>query len=83
LASLERRAERIAKRDKLTVKEAFEVLEKKESLTKSIYRELYGFTLGEDLAPFVLVLDTDNLGAQEVYSVICNVFRQYCFSKIV
>ncbi|MCW4024670.1 MAG: cytidylate kinase family protein [Candidatus Bathyarchaeota archaeon] len=81
LASLEKRAERIAKRDKLTVKEAFEVLEKKESLTKSIYRELYGFTLGEDLAPFDLVLDTDNLAAPEVYSVICNVLDNIVFQK--
>ena len=81
LASLEKRAQRVAQRDKLTLKEAFEFLEKKESLTKSIYRELYGFTLGEDLSPFDLVLDTDNLGAPEVYSVICKVLDNIVFSK--
>jgi CMP/dCMP kinase len=81
LASLQKRAERVAVRDKLTVKEAFEVLDQKESRTKSIYRELYGFTLGDDLSPFDFVLDTDNLGASEVYSVICNVLDNVVFSK--
>jgi cytidylate kinase len=81
LASLDKRAERIAKRDTITVKEAFEVLDKKESLTKSIYKDLYGFTLGEDLTPFDLVLDTDNLAAPEVYNVICNVLDNIVFQK--
>jgi CMP/dCMP kinase len=80
LASLEKRAERVAQRDKISVREAFVVLNEKESRTKSIYKELYGFTLGEDLKPFDLVLDTDNLSAQEVYKVICNVLDNVVFS---
>jgi CMP/dCMP kinase len=81
MASLQKRAERVAVRDKLTLKEAFEVLEQKESRTKAIYRELYGFTLGDDLAPFDFVLDTDNLGANEVFTVICNVLDNIVFPK--
>ena len=41
IASLDKRAERIAERDKITVKEAFRVLEEKEARTKAIYKKLY------------------------------------------
>jgi cytidylate kinase len=70
-ASVEKRAERIARRDRFTVKEALEVLKEKEARTKTIYKTLYGFDLGEDFEPFNLVLDTDNLNADEVFQVLC------------
>ena len=73
VASEEKRAERIAKRDKITVKKALQVLKEKEARTKAIYKKLYGFTLGEDFDPFNLVLDTDNLDAGEVFQVLCMV----------
>lgn len=73
LASIQKRAERVSERDKITVKNALRILEEKESITKAIYRKLYGFTLGEDYAPFNLVLDTDNLNAEEVFQVLCKV----------
>jgi cytidylate kinase len=73
VASVEKRAERIAKRDKIAVKKALQVLKEKEARTKAIYKKLYGFRLGEDLEPFNLVLDTDNLGAGEVFQVLCMV----------
>jgi cytidylate kinase len=72
-ASLEKRAERIAKRDKKSVKEALEALKVKEKKTRAIYEKLYGFSLGEDFAPFNLILDTDNLKAEEVFKVLCEV----------
>ncbi len=73
LASIEKRAERVAQRDKITVKDALRILKEKENRTKVIYQKLYGFTLGEDYAPFNLVLDTDNLNAEEVFQVLCKV----------
>jgi CMP/dCMP kinase len=73
LASIEKRAARVAQRDKISVEEAFKVLDDKESRTKTIYKELYGFVLDEDFAPFDLVLDTDNLNAKEVFEVLCKV----------
>jgi CMP/dCMP kinase len=73
LASLDKRAARVAVRDKISVEEAFKVLEEKEGRTKAIYKELYGFSLGEDLEPFDLILDTDNLTAQEVFEILCRV----------
>ena len=73
VASIEKRAERIAKRDKISIKEALQVLKEKEARTKAIYKKLYGFRLGEDLQPFNLVLDTDSLNATEVFKVLCMV----------
>jgi cytidylate kinase len=72
-ASVERRAERIAKRDRMHTKEALPVLKEKEARTKAIYKKLYGFTLGEDFEPFDMVLDTDALNAGEVFQVLCRV----------
>jgi CMP/dCMP kinase len=72
-ASVEKQAERIAQRDKMTAQEALQALKEKEAMTKAIYKELYGFALGEDFSPFNLVLDTDNLSADEVFQVLCMV----------
>jgi cytidylate kinase len=72
-ASAEKQAERIAQRDKMTLVKARKALKEKEGKTKAIYKELYGFALGEDFAPFNLVLDTDNLSAEEVFQVLCMV----------
>jgi CMP/dCMP kinase len=80
MASIEKRAARVAERDKITVNEAFKVLEEKEDRTKAIYKKLYGFVLGEDFAPFDLVLDTDNLNAEEVFEVLCRVINNVVLS---
>ena len=81
-ASVEKRAERIAKRDKISLKEATAVLKEKEGSTKAIYKKLYGFSLGEDFEPFNFILDTDNLKANEVYHVLCDVVDNLVFNKI-
>jgi cytidylate kinase len=80
MASIEKRAARVAERDKITVNEAFKVLEEKEARTKAIYKKLYGFVLGEDFAPFDLVLDADNLNAEEVFEVLCRVINNVVLS---
>lgn len=81
LASLEKRAERVAKRDKITVAEAQQMLKEKETKTKAIYKQLYGFDLGEDFKPFDLILDTDGLNSEEVFQVLCNVIENVVMSK--
>jgi len=81
LASIEKRAERVAKRDKITIKDALQILKEKEARTKAIYKKLYGFNLGEDFAPFHLVLDTDNLNAEEVFQVLCMVMDNVVLSS--
>ena len=73
LASMEKRAARVAQRDQITVEQALKVLKEKEDRTKGIFEKLYGFMLGEDFKPFNLVLDTESLNAEEVFQVLCNV----------
>lgn len=80
-ASPRRRAERIAKRDGISVEKALEALEKKEKQTKEIYKRLYGFNLGEDFAPFHLILDTENLEAEEVFQTLCSVIDNMLLRK--
>jgi CMP/dCMP kinase len=79
-ASFEKRAARVADRDNMSVAEALEVLKEKEAHTKAIYKALYGFVLGEDYKPFDFVLDTDNLSAAEVFSVLCRVIDNVALS---
>ncbi len=79
-ASFEKRAARVAERDNLPFIDAVAVLEEKEGHTKSIYKALYGFVLGEDLTPFNFVLDTDNLNAEEVFDVLCRVMDNVVIS---
>jgi CMP/dCMP kinase len=79
-ASFEKRAARVALRDGITAAEAFGVLKEKEARTKAIYKELYGFVLGEDFEPFDFVLDTDNLSANDVFEVLCKVIDNIVFS---
>ena len=81
-ASIEKRAARVAVRDKMTILRALKVLEEKEARTKAIYKELYGFELDNDFAPFDLVLDTDNLSAQEVFLVLCKVIDNVVFTDL-
>lgn len=81
LASLEKRAERVAKRDGIAVRQALKMLKEKEEKTKAIYKKLYGFSLGEDFKPFDLVLDTDNLSSEEVFSVLSKVIDNMLIDK--
>jgi cytidylate kinase len=78
-ASAQRRAERIARRDGTTVREALKALRNKEKQTKAIYKRIYGFDLGKDFAPFNLILDTDSLEAEEVFQVLCAVLDNALF----
>jgi cytidylate kinase len=82
MASMEKRAARVAERDKISLSEAFKVLEEKEAQTKAIYKKLYGFSLGEDLSPFNFILDTDNLNADEVFAVLCRVIDNAVLAKL-
>jgi len=69
-ASPDVRAKRIAKRDQISVEKAFLALKEKDAKTKTIYRELYGFELGKDFAPFDVILDVNDLSPEEVFRTL-------------
>jgi CMP/dCMP kinase len=80
-ASVEKQVQRISRRDNMTVAESSAALNEKEAKTKAIYKELYGFALGEDFSPFDLILDTDNLNADEVFEVLSKVIDNIVLPK--
>jgi cytidylate kinase len=80
-ASPEKRAERIAGRDRISLEDALNALKRKEKQTKAIYKKLYGFNLGEDFAPFNFVLDTNNLKNEEVFRIVCMVMDNVVFTS--
>ncbi|MFQ6068121.1 MAG: (d)CMP kinase [Candidatus Bathyarchaeia archaeon] len=69
-ASPEKRAQRIAQRDGISIKKALVALKEKDTKTYAIYKKLYGFDLGKDFSPFDLVLDVNQLSAEEVFHTI-------------
>jgi len=69
----EKRAKRIAGRDRMDFGEALNALKRKEKQTKTIYKKLYGFNLGEDFTPFNFILDTNDLKSEEVFRIVCMV----------
>jgi cytidylate kinase len=79
-ASPEKRARRIAGRDKISFKDALSALKRKERQTKAIYEKLYSFSLGEDFAPFDFILDTNNLKGEQVFQIVCMVVDNVVFS---
>ena len=66
------RAERVARRNGISPREALEALVEKDRRTRAIYERIYGFDL-LDLSPYDLIIDTDNLSQEEVLSAICAV----------
>jgi len=78
-ASSDVRAKRVAGRDGINPDEALKALVEKENCTKAIYKKLYGFSLGVDLSPFDLVLDTNGLEAEEVFHAVCRVLDNVVF----
>ncbi|MBS7649633.1 cytidylate kinase family protein [Candidatus Bathyarchaeota archaeon] len=81
-ASEEVRAQRIAKRDGISVEEAIKRMRERESRTREIYRRLYGFRLGEDLEPFHAIIDVNNLNQDEVFKALCLIIDNLYLSKM-
>ncbi len=78
---MHKRAERGGKRGGISFEKALEALKSKEERTKAIYRELYGFSLGEDFTPFHLILDTENLTENEVFQALTTVLDKVILEK--
>jgi cytidylate kinase len=75
------RARRLARRDGISVKEALKAVKEKDQRTRKIYYDLYGFKLGEDFSPFHLILDVDQLEAEEVFKTLCLVVDRLVLGK--
>ncbi len=70
-ASVKVRTGRVAKRDGISFERALAALKEKDEKTRIIYKKLYGFDLGGDFSPFNLILDSNDLSANEVFRTLC------------
>lgn len=78
-ASPQVRAKRVVTRDAISDEEALKALTEKDARTRQIYKNLYGFDLGHDLAPFDLVLSTDELDPDDVFYAVSLVTNRLVF----
>jgi len=76
-ASEDERAMRLSKRSGLPVDVAKEILRKRDSESKDIYKRLYGISLESDLSPFDVVLDTTGMNEDEVYKVLLALIKHH------
>ncbi len=75
-ASLEERAKRIARRNGISAEIALNALKEKDTRTKTIYKRLYGFDLGDDFSPFDLILDVNDMSPKEVFETVSLVIER-------
>jgi cytidylate kinase len=73
------RAKRVSNRDSISIEEAIKALNEKDEQTRQIYKNLYGFDLGNDFSPFNLVLSTDELEPDQVFYAVCLVIDRLVF----
>ncbi len=69
-ASENARAERVAKRSKITPEDAMAKNRNRDEKTSRIYFQLYAIKFGEDLGPFDIVLDTEHLNENQVFEAL-------------
>ncbi len=76
-ASESRRAERLAGRDNLSLKESIKVVKKRDDENRKIYETLYGIKYGDDLSVFDFVIGTDELASPKVIEIALLIVK--CF----
>ena len=74
--AVENSAKRMQNRDNLTEHDALNVVQKRFSENKIIYKDLYDFEFGEDLSVFDRIIETDGLNAQQVLDKAKSVVRE-------
>ena len=74
--AVENSAKRMQNRDNLTEHDALNVVKKRFSENKIIYKALYNFEFGEDLSVFDKIIETDGLNAQQVLDKAKSVVRE-------
>lgn len=74
--SHESSTQRMQTRDNMSPADAFEITKKRFDKNKALYKKLYNFNFGEDKSVFDLIINTDNLSAQQVIDVTKETVRK-------
>ena len=75
--SHENSAKRMTIRDSISVQDALKIVKKRYDENKTLYKKLYGFNFGEDLSVFDKIINTDDLGPEQVLEQAKNAVRHY------
>ena len=75
-AKVQNRAERMAKRDNTAVEQTMKTTKIRDKENYKIYKSLYDMEFGKDLAPFDMIIETDNRPAEEVAKLILEKIRE-------
>ena len=74
--SHENSTKRMQTRDNMSSKEAYEVTKERYDKNKALYKKLYDFDFGNDKSVFDLIINTNNLTAQQVIDVAKETVRK-------
>ena len=74
--SHESSTERMQSRDSMSSEDAYEITKKRFDKNRALYKKLYNFDFGEDKSVFDLIINTDNLTAQQVIDVAKETVRR-------
>jgi cytidylate kinase len=61
--------------------DALEIVRKRYNENKTLYKKLYGFDFGDDLSVFNEIINTDDLGPQQVLVQAINAVKKYYDSQ--
>ncbi len=64
------RAIRMSKRDHVGEERCFEIVAIRDKENRAIYKKIYGIDFGEDLKPFDLIVDTDEIDEAKVGRIV-------------
>ncbi len=74
--SEKRRTERMAKRDGTEIGDMKEVVKKRDTENKKLYKNLYNIDYGDDKEPFDLIVDTNDIQADKVAEIIIKKYEE-------
>jgi cytidylate kinase len=75
-ASHESSTQRMQSRDNMSSENAYEITKTRFDKNKALYKKLYGFNFGEDKDVFDVIINTDNLTANQVIDVTAETVRK-------
>ena len=67
---------RMQTRDNMSSENAYEITKSRFDKNKALYKKLYGFSFGDDKAVFDVIINTDNLTANQVIDVTTETVRK-------
>jgi cytidylate kinase len=74
--SHESSSKRMQSRDNMSPNDAYEITKKRFDKNKALYKKLYDYDFGDDKSVFDLIINTDNLTAQQVIDVVKETVRK-------